>query len=86
MRVSIIPADGIVIVEGAAEKVDLSSMDQSIHAVQWFTDVGEIEYFRDEKRRGNEAIDDFSPFQQFVDLWMIEAKKELKQQELSIAS
>jgi hypothetical protein len=81
MRVTIVAEDNIVIVEGQAESVDLSSsLDEEIHAVQWYGTVGEVEYKHDyieNTRKPNERITDFTPYQKFVDLWIVEAQKEL---------
>lgn len=78
MRATIVADDSIVIVEGMPETVDLSGLDEDIHAVQWYDGRGEIEYktdYVDGSRKMNFVIVDFAPFQKFVDLWMIEAQK-----------
>ncbi|SRR6266581_7723315 len=82
MRVTIIPEENQVYVEGKVETVDCSSVDQEIHAIQWYDGRGEIEYKTDysegfANRKMNFMIVDFSPYQHLVDLWMIEAQKEL---------
>lgn len=44
MRLSIISDDGMVIANGAARNVDLSGIvPGEVHALQWFTNWGEIE-------------------------------------------
>ena len=81
MRVTIIADDNHVYVEGHAQLVDLTGLDEDIHAVQWYGTVGEIEFKYHEienTRAPNQRFDDFSPFQVFVDRWMIEAQKEDK--------
>jgi hypothetical protein len=78
MRVTIIAEENRVSVEGQSETVDLSTLDEEIHVIQWYGTVGEIEYKTDyiaNTRKPNERIADFAPFQKFVDLWMIEAQK-----------
>lgn len=64
MRVSIIKADGVVVVDGEARKVDLAALDQRIHAVMWNTErnSGQIEYTED----ATEAVEerDFDAEQQ----------------------
>lgn len=78
MRVTIIADDSHVYVEEQSLKVDLTGLDEDIHAVQWYGSVGEIEYKYDaieNTRRPNERFTDFVPFQVFVDRWMIEAQK-----------
>lgn len=79
MRVTIIAGDNAVYVEGYAERVDCSSLDEDIHAIQWYNGRGEIEYktdFTTGDRRMNFCIVDFSPYQHLVDAWMVEARKE----------
>jgi hypothetical protein len=80
MRVTIIADDSHVYVEGQPERVDLSTLDEEIHVIQWYGTIGEIEYKTDyieNTRKPNERIEDFAPYQKFVDLWTIEAQKEL---------
>lgn len=82
MRVTIVADDSKVSVEGQPEKVDLSTLDEDIHVIQWYGTVGEIEFKTDyvnNARKPNERIDDFTPYQKFVDLWMAEAQKPLVQ-------
>ena len=65
MRVTIIPDDGFVSVDGEGFlDIDLSSMPANIHAVQWYHTEGEVEY-RDDRGRAthNEAITDLTPYQ-----------------------
>jgi hypothetical protein len=79
MRVSILAEDNTVCVEGYPEKVDCSSLDEDIHAIQWYDGRGDIEYRMDHvngTKKMNFCIVDFAPYQHLVDLWMIEAKKE----------
>jgi hypothetical protein len=78
MRVTIIAEDNRVNVEGQSETVDLSTLDEDIHVVQWYGTVGEVEYKQDyvnNTRKMNEAITDFAPYQKFVDAWTVEAQK-----------
>jgi hypothetical protein len=80
MRVTIVADDSKVVVEGMPECVDLSSLEEDVHAVQWYGTVGEVEFKQDyinNTRAPNERITDFTPYQKFVDLWTVEAKKEL---------
>lgn len=53
MRVTVIPEDQMVIVDGAALKSPMD-IDPDINAIQWYGDHGVIEY----KTRGAVAIDD----------------------------
>lgn len=80
MRIAIIAEDSRVSIEGQSERVDLSTLDEEVHAVQWYGTVGEVEYKHDyiaNTKKNNERIDDFTPYQKFVDAWMVEAKKPL---------
>lgn len=80
MRVTIIPVENRVSVEGMSEAVDCFSYED-INAVQWYGDHGEIEYWNGlgaKKLRANTVIDDFTPFQHLIDLWEIEAKKKIE--------
>ena len=44
MRLTIIPFDGFVSVDGLGfSGLDLSSFDPSIHAIQWYGEFGEME-------------------------------------------
>lgn len=79
MRVTIIADDRMVYVEGQPETVDLSSLPEDVHAVQWYGTRGEVEFknnFVENKRKPNEEIKDFAEYQEFVDLWMIEAQRD----------
>jgi len=77
MRVTIIPDDGFVSVDGEGyDGLDLSFMDAGIHAVQWYDTHGEIER-KDpvtKKMTANEEITSFDAFQPVLDVW--QAKKD----------
>lgn len=64
MRVTIIPADGFVSVDGIGfDGIDMSSVESSIHAVQWRGSSGEIERKNDAgKMTANEEIDSLDQF------------------------
>jgi hypothetical protein len=71
MRVTIIPTDGFVSIDGEGyNNIDLSFMDANIHALQWYTTDGEIER---KNSRGqivtNEEITDLTPYQPALDAW-----------------
>lgn len=71
MRLTIIPSDGFVSVDGEGYSgIDLSFMPADIHAVQWYDTEGEIEY-RDSRGRAtrNETIEDVAVFQPAVVAW-----------------
>lgn len=73
MRVTIVREDGTVIVNDRGfSGLDLSFLPSTVHAVQWYGNVGEgeVEYV-DERQRPthNETITDLSPYQPALDAW-----------------
>jgi hypothetical protein len=66
-RFSLIADDNVVCVDGLAHRVDVSDIDQDVHAVQWHSTWGEIEFKG--HRKPNQRFTDFSPFQKFVARW-----------------
>lgn len=71
MKVTIVPADGFVSIDGIGyAELNLSFMDEDISALQWYGTEGEIER-KDERGRIvlNEPINDFSPYQPALDAW-----------------
>jgi hypothetical protein len=71
MRVTILPSDGFVSIDGQGlNGMDLSFIDSSIHAIQWYGTEGEIER-KDSRGRitANEQIDSIDQFQQAIDTW-----------------
>lgn len=73
MRVTIIPEDGFVSVDGEGyHDLDLSFMLSDIHAVQWYDTEGEVEY-KDNRGRAtrNETITDLTPYQPALDAWQV---------------
>lgn len=81
MRLTIIPSDGFVSVDGYGfNGLDLSFMDASIHAVQWYETEGEVEK-KDSRGRvvENEVITSIEQFQSVLDLWQsTKTQKELE--------
>jgi hypothetical protein len=72
MRLTIVPVDGAVTLDGIGySRLDLSFMDSTIHAVQWYETHGEIEYKDPITGRivENRAITDISEFTAAIDLW-----------------
>jgi hypothetical protein len=67
MRITIIVSDNMFGVDEVFRRIDLSKIDQNIHAVQ-FDSVkgGEVEYIDE---RNNEKIDNFDSYQEFYDAW-----------------
>jgi hypothetical protein len=71
MRVTIIPEDGFVSIDGKGHSdLDLSFLPASVHAVQWYGEDGEVEHV-DERGRAvqNEEITDLTPYQGAIDAW-----------------
>lgn len=71
MRVTIIPEDGFVSVDGEGfSSLDLSFMASDVHAVQWYETEGELE-IKDARGRAvrNENITDLTPYQPALDAW-----------------
>ena len=72
MRVTIIPVDGSVSVNGVGfGGLDLSFIDASVHAVQWYETHGEIEVKDPVTGRmvANEVITSIDAFQPAIDVW-----------------
>ena len=74
MRVTIIPIDGYVSVDGKRfGGLNLSFVDASVHAVQWYETHGEIE--RKDPITGrmvaNEVITSIDAFQPALDAWQV---------------
>lgn len=74
MRLTIIPDDKCVILDGDA-RMDLTfEIDPTIHAVQWYESHGEVEY-KSQLVDGvlvkpeNQVIDSIAPFQAAIDAW-----------------
>jgi hypothetical protein len=71
MRVTIIPEDGFVSVDGEGYSgLDLSFMEPDIHALQWYETDGELE-IKDARGRAveNRQIDSLEPYQPALDAW-----------------
>ncbi len=66
MRVTLIKDDNIVGFDREFRDVDLSGLDESIHAVQWNNSAGHIEY---NGSAPNEVLTDFTAYQQYIDAW-----------------
>ena len=72
MRVTIIPIDGSVAIDGVGfGGLDLSFIDVSVHAVQWYDTHGEIEVKDPVTGRmvANEVITSIDAFQPALDVW-----------------
>lgn len=64
MKLTIIPGNGVVIVDGRRfENVPMASIGADVHAVQWFGASGEIEFANSESGKPeNEKIDSIDSF------------------------
>lgn len=77
MRLTIIPSDGFVSIDGYGfSGLDLSSIDPTVHAVQWYDTYGEIEIKDPATGRmlSNTDIVSLDQFQIALDIW--NAKKQ----------
>ena len=99
MRVTIIPADQLVVIDGTSVTIDnMPIVDESIHAVQWYETNGTIEH-KDTSNTNNvvlthiEEITELSSFQEIIDIAtvkiaadkIIAAEKEIVTSEMIIA-
>lgn len=77
-RVTIIPVDGYVSIDGRSfDGMDLSTVDPQIHALQWYGSAGEIELAPDDNGRvANIVITDLSFVQPALDAWQAAADAE----------
>jgi hypothetical protein len=76
MRLTIIKEDGFVSVDNDGYKgIDLSRLDESIHAVQWYDTYGEVE-IKDSRNRiiENKEIANIDDYLFVITLW--QAKKD----------
>jgi hypothetical protein len=83
MRVTIIPADGFVSIDGEGfSGLDLSFMATDIHAVQWYGTDGELER-KDNRGKivANEIFTDISPYQAAIDAWNTKKEKAIAETE-----
>ena len=72
MRVTIIPDDGFVSVDGVSYAgLDLSAIDASVHAVQWYGEEGEVEVRNPVTRKmvDNRSVTSLDEFQSALDAW-----------------
>lgn len=72
MRVSILPSDGAVYIDGFSfSKLDLSFIPADVHAIQWYGESGHVEY-KDPVTglmTKNEDIDSLEAYQAAIDAW-----------------
>lgn len=65
-RITIVPSDNTMLIDGVARKINMAGIDSTIHAVQWFSTTGEIEY---NDGKPHKKITSINPFQAFIDRW-----------------
>ena len=89
MSLTIIPVDGYVNVDGKGfEGLDLSFMDASVHAVQWYETHGEVEVKDPVTGRmvANEVITSIDAFQPALDAWQAAKTAEEQEGPIPVAS
>jgi hypothetical protein len=68
---TLVPSDNIVLINGeAANDVSFAGINPSIHCVQWYGTVGEVEYVYDpinQTKAPNERITSMAPYQVYLD-------------------
>jgi hypothetical protein len=72
MKLTIVPSDGFISIDGRGfSHLDMSSVPENIHAVQWDGAAGWIEYSitEDGAKPANTPINSITDFQAVVDLW-----------------
>ncbi|NDB59843.1 hypothetical protein EB001_15555 [bacterium] len=73
MKLTIIRDDNCVYIDGISRIIDCSSLDPSIHAIQWNGQKGMIEYVDpdpfDGKMPAPKPITDITPYQYLIDAW-----------------
>lgn len=72
MRVTIIPADRIVLIDGIGfNNIDMAAMPTDIHAIQWFGDYGDVEIKDPATGRivQNKTINSLAPYQFALLAW-----------------
>lgn len=78
MRVTIIPVDGFVSIDGKGYSgLNLSFLSANTHAIQWYGTEGEIE-LKDDKGKiiENKKITSIDEFKNVIDVWQKENDKE----------
>ena len=83
MRVIIVMDDNLIGIDGYyIDDLDLSSIDVSIHAVQWYETYGEVEYKTSLidgslHKVQNSIIKSLTDFQSVIDVFYVEKEKRL---------
>ena len=79
MRITVIANDGMVSIDGKIfDQLDLSALDSTIHAIQWYDTEGEVEIVDNRGRHiENRPITSFDEYSFVIPLWeAAKAKKE----------
>jgi len=88
MKITVIPTNGSISIDGEVHhKIDLSSLDPTIHAIQWYDTEGEVE-IKDARGRivENRKITSFDEFAFVIPLWeSVKLKSEQDEQALKDA-
>lgn len=78
MRVTIVPEDGFVSVDGVGFPNLVFTIDPNIHAVQWYETYGEVEYkpvFDSSTatitKAANQSITDVTVYRNVLDVWAV---------------
>lgn len=73
MRLTIVPSDRIVLIDGVAKfDIDLSFCPPEVHAVQWYGTFGWVEFkenYDTLEKAPNQRIEDLGIYQQAIDAW-----------------
>lgn len=67
-RLTIIKDDNSVGIDGKFYTIDCSSLPANFHALQWYDNVGEIEWLGNPKPR-NTPVNSLTEYQKFIDEW-----------------
>ena len=78
MKLTIVPADKMIIVDGVPVRVPDAAYPAGVHAIQWYGDKGEIEYTNapGEPKPLNKAITDVTPYLPLVEAWKVEKARQ----------
>ena len=81
-RVTVVPSDNVVVVDGVSKVVDCSNVPKFIHAIQWDGVRGHIEFVPiDNVHQGNLAITSFDQFSYLLDFHAHAVAKEKRDAE-----
>jgi len=84
MRLSIIKNDGFVSIDGEGYLgIDLTELDESVNAVQWYDTYGEVE-IKDSRNRiiENKEITNIDDYLFVVSLWQEKKDEEIEDEEI----